>query len=404
MSTVESPNVSCRSLLSERAAVIGKLIDFLKSNRTAVIDVLTGCSSYAAARSELISSIRALEGALDEVDSLARSRSIATMAVFMPSNVLLYSYVLYLIIPSLYIGKIDFRPSSVVAEQAQALHEMLRPVHQLPITLQSVSQRVFIEEFLKPAQVILFTGAYVNAEKIRAQLDPDKQVLIFFGQGVNPVVVTETADLAKAAEDLVSIRLFNTGQDCMGPDVIFVRDTVAAPFLAMLRERLKALRFGPRKDQAADYSPIYYSSTIELISRFLLTNAKFIHHGGAIDYPQRKVEPTIVLGTLEEKPEIVEFFGPVFNVVSYADEAALKLELSKSFYRDRAMGASLYGSDSLLDFLSEHHSVSFNATLFDIEDGNKPFGGYGQMANYVFANRRLKSAPILVSQVISDFL
>jgi aldehyde dehydrogenase (NAD+) len=198
--------------------------------------------------------------------------------------------------------------------------------------------------------------------------------------------------------------MFNTGQDCMGPDAIFVHQAVADAFLRALRERLSKLVFGSSKDPNADYCPIHYPSTLDLISKYLMSNAQFISFGGVVDYSLQKIEPTVLYGSLEQRPDIVEFFGPVFNVIRYDSDDALVGELGKSFYKERAMGASVYGNEFLAEFLRSHHSVSVDATLFDIEDGNSPFGGYGPMANYAQYQGRLKIAPMLVSQVVSDLM
>ena len=123
-----------------------------------------------------------------------------------------------------------------------------------------------------------------------------------------------------------------------------------------------------------------------------------------MDNSCNKIEPTVLYGSLNQKPEIVEFFGPVFDVISYDTDEALIRELAKDFYKDRAMGASVYGNILLADFLRTHHSVSSDATLFDIEDGNSPFGGYGPMANYAQYRGQLKIAPMLISQVVSDLM
>lgn len=385
----------------ERTARIESLLEFLRQNKKGILDLLTDHATYSAAEMELHSSIKTLEEAIREVGTKPQ-KFVERMAVFMPSNVVLYSYILYLVIPSLYIRSIDFRPSSYVSEQLKKLHQMLEPAHRLPITIQSVSQRIFMEESVRSANVVLFTGTYVNAEKIKSQLS-ENQMYIFFGQGVNPFVVSETADLNKAVDDLVAVRMFNTGQDCMGPDVIFIHQAAADCFLNTLRKKLEGLVFGSRKDPNADYASIYYSSTLDIIAQHLNFNTEFIHYGGVIDYSRKKIEPTVLYSSLAQRPDIIEFFGPIFNVVTYENDDALKAELNKGFYKERAMGASVYSNDALADFLMSNHTVSVNSTLFDIENGNKPFGGYGPMANYVYYQRQLTIAPILISQVVSDF-
>ncbi|WP_375412825.1 aldehyde dehydrogenase family protein [uncultured Bradyrhizobium sp.] len=385
-----------------RAASVERLLEFLRGRRQDVLEILTDVASYSAADAELAASIKALEGAVLEIDA-RQPRTVGQMSVFMPSNIVLYSYVLYLVIPSLFVRRIDFRPSSYVIEQTARLHAMLGPVHGLPLHIRCVSQRTFMEDSVRPANIVVFTGTYANAEKIKLQLRKD-QLYVFFGQGVNPFIVSESADIDSAVRDLVAVRMFNSGQDCMGPDAVFVHRSVAERFLGLLSARLKDLVFGSCKDPEADYCPIYYPSTLESLSKYFMSNAQFIYTGGIVDYSRKKIEPTVLYGSLKQKPEIVEFFGPVFNVIRYDTNDALIGELAKDFYKDRAMGASVYGNRSLADYLRTHHSVSVDATLFDIEDGNSPFGGYGPMANYAQYQGRMKIAPLLISQVVSDLM
>lgn len=402
MSTIVRELSGYRIPFRDRIARIEHLRQFLMEYRNEVLDILTDVASYSSAEEELEAAIKALKGAELEVET-QQPHAMEQMAVFMPSNIILYSYVLYLVIPSLYAKQISFRPASYVTEQLARLHALLAPVHELHLHIQCVSQRVFVEESVQSANVVVFTGAYANAEKIKAQLQGN-QVFIFFGQGVNPFIVSESADIDAAVQDLVKVRMFNTGQDCMGPDAIFVQQPVTERFLHTLYGQLQKLVFGSRKDPTADYCPIYYPSTLDIVSKYFISNGQFIRFGGVIDYLHQRIEPTVLYSSVACKPEIVEFFGPIFNVVSYSDEDVLRDELDKDFYKRRAMGASVYGSERLADFLRPRHTVSVNSTLFDIEDGNSPFGGYGSMANYAYYQGEMKIAPILISQVVSNFL
>lgn len=386
----------------ERIDAIHRLIEFLQTNEPQVLNLLTEHAGYAAAQSELHGTIKALRGAEQEVLQHARGQVVDCIAVFMPSNMVLYFYALYLVIPSLYSRRVLCRPSSHIVQQTERLHRLLQPVHRLPVSLQLVSQRVFMEESVPQAQLVVFTGTYVNAEQVRHQLSPEKQTYVFFGQGVNPAVVGDQADIEQAVNDLIAARMFNTGQDCMGPNVLFVAREQVQRFSECLRERLSRLVFGARQDPAADYNPIFYMSTLSTLSQYFTDNGQFIDHGGTIDFAQRKIAPTVLRGSLANRAPVIEYFGPVFHVIDYPDEARLISELDSSFYRDRAMGASVHGSPALAEFLRGNHMVAVNQSLFDIENGNQPFGGYGQMANYVFHARRVKRAPILLSQVVGE--
>ncbi|NEU98326.1 aldehyde dehydrogenase family protein [Bradyrhizobium uaiense] len=384
---------------TERLDAISRLRDYLRSERRAILEVLTEAATFQAAEAEIQASERALAGAVDEV---LRNQPVVLdhLAAFMPSNVLLYSYILYAVIPSLYIRKISLRPSSYVKGPMERLHELLSPQHRLPIEVLTCEQKTFVDQVAREADVVVFTGTFGNADKLRKSLSK-KQLFIFFGQGVNPFIVGPSADLDKAVRDLIQVRLFNSGQDCMGPDAIFVPESHGEAFLSKLQAELGKLTFGSRKHPDADYGPLFYGSAVDEISKYLLENEQRIVHGGAVRYSTRHVEPTVIFSSLRDRADIVEFFGPIFNVISYASVEELVRELSLDLYTERALGASVYAVPEIEEFLRKRHMVSVDCTLFDIEDGNSPFGGYGRMANYAWCNGDLRIEPILLSRTIA---
>lgn len=218
----------------ERIRNLGDTINFLRDEQSRIEDLLTEISDRRSVSYELRSAISTLEGAAEEVATYNPPR-LDRLAVFMPSNVLLYSYVLYLLVPSLFVHRTDFRPSSSVKSQAVRLHRMLHEVHGLPVMLQGVSQTRFVQDIVPSAEVVVFTGAYQNAEEIKGNLRGD-QLFLFLGQGLNPFIVTAEANLDLAVRDAIAIRLLNSGQDCLGPDVFFVERCVLSDFVTKLKK------------------------------------------------------------------------------------------------------------------------------------------------------------------------
>ena len=104
--------------------------------------------------------------------------------------------------------------------------------------------------------------------------------------------------------------------------------------------------------------------------------------------------------------KLIAVFVICCNVIHYQTADELKDTFKKGYFIERAMGASIYGDDvqKLYQVLSRKHLVSVNETLFDIEDGNKPFGGYGPMANYVSYKKELHIKPILLSKMVSELM
>lgn len=374
--------------------------EFIEDNKDSFLDLLTNISPYKSAVEEIELTLDTLEGAANELEK-HRPPVVDKMAVFMPSNLILYSYVLYLVIPSFYIRNIYFRPSSYVNVYVNQLHKMFNDINPISIEIKNLSQREFLDDYVNNSNIILFTGAYKNAEKIKKKIKKD-QMYLFFGQGVNPIIISDQADIDKAVQDVINVRVFNSGQDCLGPDVLFVNESICDIFINKLITQIKELKYGDNQDKNADYGPIYYTSTLEELACFLNRNCRIVH-GGAIDFSSKIVEPTVLYSRLEDAVNAMEFYSPIFNVVSYKDRNQLYELLNTSYYRERAMGASVYGDQVLAELLTKKHTVSVDETLMDIEDGNMPFGGYGPMSNYISYYRKLIIEPILLSKAISEY-
>ncbi|WP_238496314.1 aldehyde dehydrogenase family protein [Streptosporangium soli] len=398
-----SPEDLERVPFPERIAGLRRLADYLHTDAGAVVDILTEISDYKSVEMEVEGALHTLAGAVEEVIRNGPPKK-DSLAVFMSSNVLLNSYVLYLMVPSLYVEHIVVRPSTQVAEQTWRLHELLAPVHGLPIEMTSLSQRKFREGPVAEADVVVFTGTYQNAEIIRADLSPH-QIFLLFGQGANPFIVAPGADIDLASEDAIRIRMLNSGQDCFGPDVFFIHEPDAPRFVEALLKRLSALTFGEYDDPEADYGPMCYPSAVVAAAEFLQDNDRHIIYGGQIDFRTRQIQPTVLLRSMKGEMALSELFSPVFNLVTYTDLAQVYERLATGYYQDRAMGAMVYGdAPELVEHLSKRHMVAVDETLLDIDDGNQAFGGCGIMANYVSFQKKRVAKPLLISQVVAEFV
>ncbi|MGW4896340.1 aldehyde dehydrogenase family protein [Kitasatospora sp. NPDC004240] len=388
--------------LADRLAGLEAVHALLHDRRGEVLDLLTEVSTHRAAEYEIDAAAATLRGAAAEVAHWS-PRVLDRSAVYMPSNVLLYSYVLYLLTPALFVREAAFRPSSQVRRATVALHRMLAPAHGLPVHLADVSQRAFTEDSAARADLVVFTGRAENAQNIREQLGPDP-MFVFLGQGANPILLGPDADIERAVEDVVGIRLLNSGQDCLGPDALFVHEDLLTPFLDLLARRLDTLKAGPRTDPGADYGPLYYESAWDGAVSFLSRHGERIRHGGALDARTRTVQPTVVVSRLGEQPPLTEFFAPVFNVVGWSDPAPLRTLLATAPYAEQALGASVYGTlpEPLLEVLRRRCTVTFESTLESVDDGNRPFGGYGRKANYTAHRGRTHIEPVLLSKAVAQ--
>lgn len=378
------------------------LADLLRTRRAEILRVLTEVSNHKTAYGEIDASIAALEGAAAEVARYAPP-AVDQVGVLMPSNIPLYSYVLYLVIPTLYSRRVAFRPSRRLGDQTRKLHELLSAVHGLPIVLDGSDQREFLEGEGARSDVLVFTGTYKNAEKIRASLRPD-QLFLYFGQGVNPFVVGGDADIPRAVDGLLRVRMLNSGQDCFGPDVVFVHTSISAQFCNLLCRRVNALRYGSYDDPAADYGRMFYLDAFDASLEYLRKNREYLAAGGEVNFLDDHLSPTVLIRPAETEVTPPELFAPIFNVVPFTSQDWLHSMLSHPYFQERAMAATVYGTmPETVEMLRARHTVSVNETLIEVENGNAPFGGAGVRANYAAIGKKRFAQPLLLSKAVAEF-
>jgi succinate-semialdehyde dehydrogenase / glutarate-semialdehyde dehydrogenase len=74
--------------------------------------------------------------------------------------------------------------------------------------------------------------------------------------GSDPCIVLADADLEQAADVITLSRIINAGQSCIAAKRIIVENPVHDELVALLRERLAALKVGDPRDEATDIGPI----------------------------------------------------------------------------------------------------------------------------------------------------
>ncbi|MCR6704990.1 MAG: aldehyde dehydrogenase family protein [Cellulomonas sp.] len=383
-----------------RIEALHRVREHLTARSDEVVQLLLPYSSREAAHIELDATLSALAGAEAEV-VMHRPPVVPTSWVHMPSNVLLYSYALYVLIPALFTERLVLRPSSRVHEATVALHRALQAVHGLPVTLVAGTQAELVRSRGSAPGTIVFTGRYPNAEEVRRTLAPG-QLMLFFGQGTNPILVGEGADAAAAARDAVRMRLLNSGQDCFGPDLHLVHRAVADEFVLTVTDLLATHTLESIVTAGSDHVPIADPLVLRDVIEHVGRHRAHVRWGGRVDLRRMLVEPTVLVWDVVDAPECSEVFAPVLNIAVYDDEHQVREVLGSEFYRERSMCASLYGaSDALAAWCSDRMTTSVDASIVATDDPNQAFGGVGGMANYAAWAGRTEIGPLLISEAVS---
>ncbi|MGW0521485.1 AMP-binding protein [Crossiella sp. NPDC003009] len=124
--------------LPERAEALRAVLWHLHRHRARFRQLLTEQLPPHAAEAELDLFRSALEGAVEEVERHRPARA-GRLAVFLPPTGVLAAYARDLLVPALYAERITAHPPARVAGQLRRIHELLAPVHGLPITLSELS-------------------------------------------------------------------------------------------------------------------------------------------------------------------------------------------------------------------------------------------------------------------------
>ncbi len=197
--------------------------------------------------------------------------------------------------------------------------------------------------------------------------------------GNAPFLVFDDADLDAAVDGAMAAKMRNGGEACTSANRLFVQDSVADEFTALLAERMAALKLGHGTAPDVDLGPMIDEKArdriLERVSEARDAGADVVTGGSAPDHDGWFVQPTVVVGApADSKLSTEEVFGPVASVSAFTDEddAVAKANdtifglISYAFTTDLARALRL--GDRL-----EAGMVGINRGV--ISDPAAPFGG-----------------------------
>ncbi|NMD01451.1 MAG: aldehyde dehydrogenase family protein [Bacteroidales bacterium] len=328
-------------------------------------------------------------------------RKLDRAAVFLPMNLPLYSLALYAIAPSFMFENVAIRISSVLEETLQILIKILDLNVFLPnLFFPSVNRSTFVEGFASVSNVIIFTGNYENAEILNNKLFVD--LFIYNGYGVNPIIVDRGCNIELATNKVLRARTFNSGQDCDAPDIIFVSGEVEDSFTKSLINKLKVIGVGDYSSSNNVIGKLLSEAPIVNAEEIIADRRNNIVYGGNIDKTLKIVFPTVIKTNIDQSEDPQELFCPIFYISVYKNLEQVKNLLSTDRYADFAMYLSYFGAKKNIKF---KNTITLYDKIFeDVDDGCKPFGGFGPKANFVSINGKKHIRPILVNKEIVDYI
>lgn len=327
------------------------------------------------------------------------------LASFLPLNQPLYSLMLQVFIPSFMMERVYYRPPVSLKEIHIALRNELQPVlHNAELC--AISRKRFISDFVSKSDIVNFTGKYENVIDLVNKI-PSNIAVIYNGSAINPIVVGADADIDLAVEDIINVRLYNSGQDCMAPACIFLDYRITPVFLEALNKKLSDVIVGSNENPLSMVGPMIENSSIEHFKCIKETYAPNILWGGNFDGNKKLIYPTVFYfdHVILESQNV--YYAPYFWIMSYKSIEEIQRYLNSKYCEQYSGYISLYGkSVQEKDWHSGKNALIQleNCTLFSVENGNEEFGGYGIGCGFLYRKGHFFSHPILLSKEINTIM
>ncbi|MGA8763882.1 MAG: aldehyde dehydrogenase family protein, partial [Candidatus Sulfotelmatobacter sp.] len=173
---------------------------------------------------------------------------------------------------------------------------------------------------------IAFTGSTEVGRVIRrATAQSHKKISLELG-GKSPFIVFEDADLDSAVEGLVDGIWLNQGQVCCAGSRLLMQESIAAPLIEKIRNRMGALRVGAPLDKGIDIGAIVAPVQLERIRRMV---DQGVAEGAVCWQPQIEMPsrglyyPPTLLNNVHPASMVAqqEIFGPVLAAMTFRTPA-----------------------------------------------------------------------------------
>ena len=379
---------------------IEELINKITSNEKQIIKFLCLYETKITVEDEIKRVLSTLYGLKQELENKKFTQD-NVASVFFPLNLPFYSLVLFAIAPVYFCKKIYIRCNSFMLNILDGLSYLLDLKKLFPqLQFTNCSRTEFVYKYVKKySNIVLFTGKYENAINVLEVCN--NKLFILNGSGINPVIVFEDADIDLAIEKSYKMRLFNGGQDCAGPDAFIVHKSVSEEFINGIISKIKNTVCGEYgSNDTLEVGPLLKDGYVKVVENFLTDNADSVKVKGKIE--NNIVHPSVICRKISEHTgRFEEFFAPIFYILTYETEDQIIDILNNN--RDNSMYLTYFSQKDRFQEVDFATKIK-NSIIDEIEQGNKPYGGYGKKANFVSKNGQIESRPILISSEISEFL
>jgi aldehyde dehydrogenase (NAD+) len=196
--------------------------------------------------------------------------------------------------------------------------------------------------------------------------------------GKSPVIVDESANIAKAAKSVAWGKFINCGQTCIAPDYVYVHEARLPQFVDAMKNAI-ATMYGAAA-QSADYCRMINQRHFERVSRLIddaAARGAAIAAGSERDATKKFIAPTLLTGVGDDALVMQEeIFGPVLPVLAYRNLAEPIAAINA---RPKPLALYVFAKDrARADRVLQETSAGgtcVNASIIQFGHDNLPYGG-----------------------------
>jgi acyl-CoA reductase-like NAD-dependent aldehyde dehydrogenase len=243
-------------------------------------------------------------------------------------------------VPALFAGcAVLLKPSEVTPRVIETLFETVREVPELAAVFDYVTGPGEVgQAVIAEVDTLCFTGSVPTGRKVAVacaeRLIPCNLEL----GGKDPCIVTETADLDRAATSVLRGAVYATGQVCYSVERVYVHESVHDAFVEKLAEKARSVRLNAENPRAGHIGPFTFAPQADIVMRHIAdarVKGAQVLTGGAIEEigGGLYMRPTVLTGVTHDMLIMRdETFGPCIPVMAYKDtEQAIRLANDTEF-------------------------------------------------------------------------
>jgi acyl-CoA reductase-like NAD-dependent aldehyde dehydrogenase len=219
------------------------------------------------------------------------------------------------------------KPSEVTPRFIEPVQESIDSVPELARVLQFVGGAAETgQQMIAEADVVVFTGSVATGQRIlRAASERFIPSFLELG-GKDAAIITECADLERAAQAVLRGAVMASGQLCYSIERVYVQAAVHEEFVKRLVAAAQALDINYPDIHQGHIGPLIFAQQADVIADHIadarakgarvLTGGEIEQHGGGL-----WVRATVVTGVDHSMRVMTdETFGPVVPVMPYNDD------------------------------------------------------------------------------------